>query len=136
MSGLVVLKPLVPSGVFDRPASWIEQGYISREQAGDARLSATLEAGDVLYLPRGCSHVPRADSFSLHLIVGIHTLTLREFLLALMSHTAFLPTEFDQTIPFATVREAPLQVLLHPAIDALFSQLGQHPRPRYSHLAP
>jgi Cupin superfamily protein len=113
--------------VFDRPAGWIKKDFMTREQAGDASLCATLEAWDVLYIPRGCPHVARADSFSMHLTIGIHTLTIREFLTALMGHPSLLPPELDRTIPFATLGEVPLEALLQPALDALVSQLRKQP---------
>jgi ribosomal protein L16 Arg81 hydroxylase len=115
--------------VFDRPPGWMTKGSLSREQVGDVRLQVTLSEGDALYIPRGCPHVARADSLSMHLSVGIHILTVRALLAALMDRTDLLPLEFDQAIPFATLTSAPWDDLLRPAVGALVRRLSSQTWP-------
>jgi len=115
--------------VFDRPPGWMTKGYLPREQVGEARLQATLSVGDALYIPRGCPHVARADSLSMHLSIGIGTLTVRALLTALMGRRDLLPLEFDRAIPFATQSGAPLGDLLRQAVDALVGRLGSQSWP-------
>ena len=56
-----------------------------------------VEAGDLLYIPRGAQHRVDALSESLHLSIGFVPLTLREAILAALDHLSDLDRSFRET---------------------------------------
>lgn len=50
--------------------------------------SLTLACGDVLYLPRGCVHEPKAEEFSIHVSFGLHIGRKVELLQCLVDQVA------------------------------------------------
>jgi hypothetical protein len=110
--------------VFDQLPGRIPEQPLKREQLGQARVTTTLAPGDILYLPRGCPHVAHAETFSLHVTIGILPLTLRGLLTAILSQRSGLPAEFDQPVPFARDSSDALRSVIQPGVDALVRQLS------------
>lgn len=48
------------------------------DHTGDLDCEITLRPGDMLYLPRGVIHEPRADDYSVHVALGIQTKTWKD----------------------------------------------------------
>ena len=120
-----VHAPVHPDPLRDQP--WNDHAAAVRRRAEEEpALDLVLEAGDVLYLPRGWLHSAAAeDDVSAHLTVGVHVVTryaLVEALAALVADDAdlraALPLGLDVADPEAlaphvdTVRAA-----LHAALD-------------------
>lgn len=60
------------------------ESRISREELGKPPVSASIAAGDLIYIPRGCPHEAAAQSdFSLHLTLGVRTLAWVDLITAL-----------------------------------------------------
>lgn len=82
----------------------------------------TLEPGDVLYLPRGFIHGANAnDAPSLHLTLGMRSMTLRDVALSALKHAAMATPRLRQVARFrGPQREAVLaqsRQWLHEALD-------------------
>jgi Cupin superfamily protein len=112
--------------VFDRLPGRIPFGLIDRAETGGPRFTATLEPGDVLFLPRGCPHAAKATTLSMHISIGARTITVRE-LLAMLLRSSSLPSEVEQTIPFAAWPPQKPREVLEAGIEAFISYLESLP---------
>ncbi|USX56357.1 cupin domain-containing protein [Lentzea sp. HUAS12] len=65
-------------------------------------LDVVLQQGDALFVPRGCPHVASAESFSLHVSLGVQAMTAREVLVAAM-RSATLSADLDAPMPYREV---------------------------------
>lgn len=113
--------------VYDRLPEEVPIGVVRRDLVGEPRLAARLTVGDILFLPRGCPHVARADDLSLHVTLGISRLTVRDLLSAVLRGREVLPAELNQPLPLAPMPPDRLRSLLEPGLDALVSQLEASP---------
>jgi len=109
--------------VFDRLPGHVPDGFLEPGQVGKPRLTTKLEPGDVLFMPYACPHVGHADSLSMHITIGIRTLTIRDLLGVILTRTDVLPAELEQTIPFAPWPPDGLGSVLGPGIAALLAEL-------------
>lgn len=57
-----------------------ERFQIGRDFVSDGHHDVVLEAGDSLYLPRGFIHEPVADSYSVHLSIGVNVIRWHDVL--------------------------------------------------------
>lgn len=79
------------------------EGDVDLARIGEPVLEATLEPGDLLYLPRGFVHAPLTrDAGSLHLSFGIATLTWSDVLLPMLEARA----AFRRSVPTAALTHA------------------------------
>lgn len=84
-------------------------------------VETTLDPGDVLYVPRGCEHEVRADTFSLHLTIGLLGPSWVELLSsALVSLGVAIPAFNGPVTPDGS-RERLLELARHPALDEVVS---------------
>jgi ribosomal protein L16 Arg81 hydroxylase len=102
----------------------IEQGRSTGSKQRDVVWEGILEAGDILYLPRGEIHVAELEgTYSVHLTIGIMALRGLDFVKALLKQAAE-NVVFRQDLPIAAGRsaigrhEATLKAALHALIDA------------------
>ncbi len=71
-----------------------------REKVGEPIFEALLEAGDVLYIPRGFIHEGRAsDQVSLHLTVDVLVRTWHEFLASALGAMADRDPSYRRSVP-------------------------------------
>lgn len=69
-------------------------------QPGDPTQELTLRPGDLLYIPRGCVHNATAtDSTSVHLTLGINTISWEELLIAGIKQLSKKDPAFRDSIP-------------------------------------
>lgn len=57
-----------------------ERFQIGRDAVGAERRDVLLETGDTLYLPRGIIHEPVAESYSVHLSIGVNVIRWHDVL--------------------------------------------------------
>lgn len=73
---------------------------IGEEDAGQPTHTFTLEAGDLLYLPRGLVHEARTlDKASVHLTLGIHVLTWLDLLSVALGQVSNRDERFRAALP-------------------------------------
>ena len=73
---------------------------IREEECGEPLHDLTLEAGDLLYLPRGFVHEARTgEEFSVHLTLGLHVLTWLDFLSVALGQAANADERFRRALP-------------------------------------
>lgn len=82
----------------------IKQGTVERELPADPQrpllFDRELEPGDFLYVPRGFGHEAfTGDHASLHLTVGLHALTYRDLLVALVERQARSQPALRRALP-------------------------------------
>jgi ribosomal protein L16 Arg81 hydroxylase len=71
-----------------------------REMTGDPLLDVELRAGDLMYIPRGFPHhAVSAESTSLHLTVGAHTVTWAAVMQAALDRRVEGDLRFRQSLP-------------------------------------
>jgi hypothetical protein len=109
--------------IFEKMPGQIPRGYLTREQAGECRMQTTLGRGDVLVLPRGWPHTATAETLSMHLTIGIRTLTVRDLLSFMVSNGRPPSAELDSTIPYAYQGPSQARPLLQGAVSALMSRV-------------
>ncbi|MFC4161894.1 cupin domain-containing protein [Chitinimonas lacunae] len=84
-----------------------------------------LEAGDTLYLPRGVIHEPVADTYSIHLSIGIHPLRwydVCQLALRLLAEQEGSPLRRSIPLTPGTELDAMPAELLQPITPALMAQ--------------
>ena len=83
------------------------------DRSGEPVVETALGPRDVLYVPRGWEHEVRADTFSLHLTIGLLGLSARERLLELAEHPAL-----DEVVSAArAIKLAGSQTCAPPSLD-------------------
>lgn len=79
---------------------------IGDEETGAPVRDIVLEAGDLLYLPRGFVHEARtSDEASLHLTLGIHVLTWLDALAVALGQTGHRDERFRRALPVGFANE-------------------------------
>ncbi|MFJ1456559.1 JmjC domain-containing protein [Nocardia sp. N2S4-5] len=118
--------------IYERPlASQISNQHLAEnlewtEEQLTLREKPVLEAGDVLYLPRGYFHKAIAgDEFSLHLSITFHPLTWVDFFTRAMELAALENPEFRQDLPPGFVADRETQQSMAPIFEFLRAQLGE-----------
>lgn len=73
---------------------------IGEEESGPPLLEFTLEAGDLLYMPRGFVHEAwTADDASAHVTVGLHVLTWLDLLTVALARVSNRDVRFRRALP-------------------------------------
>lgn len=88
-----------------------EQPYDSATmKPGDLLEEVDLEPGDLIYMPRGCLHdATSCDSTSLHLTIGINSITWSDLLLRAVGSCIARDSRFRESLPFGFANSAKLQ---------------------------
>ncbi|HEV2765808.1 MAG TPA: cupin domain-containing protein [Pyrinomonadaceae bacterium] len=76
------------------------RGDIREEECGDPLRDLTLEAGDLLYLPRGFVHDARTgEETSVHLTLGVHAMTWLDLVTVALGRAANADERFRRALP-------------------------------------
>jgi ribosomal protein L16 Arg81 hydroxylase len=59
-----------------------------------------LRPGDLLYLPRGIIHAPRADDYSIHVAIGIHAKTYSDLIESMLTKCSILNEGMRRSLPW------------------------------------
>jgi bifunctional lysine-specific demethylase and histidyl-hydroxylase NO66 len=84
-------------------------------------VETTLDPGDVLYVPRGWEHEVRAETFSLHLTIGLLGLSWVELLGSALASLGVDIAAFNGPVTPDGSRERLLELARHPALDEVVS---------------
>lgn len=86
----------------------------------------TMEAGDLLYMPRGFVHEANTlESASAHLTIGIHVLTWLDLLVVALGQKGHSDERFRKAMPFGFANEACATDSLKNTFDELLHALAQ-----------
>jgi hypothetical protein len=89
---------------------------------GDVEAEFTLEAGEVLYIPRGVMHAAvTTDEVSLHITLGVMAYTWGDLVVDCLSETAARSASWRENVPFGLARRDPEGRALR---DGLVERLG------------
>ena len=98
---------------------------VNQESVNAPKLEYTLEAGDLLYIPRGMLHGPyTTDQPSLHLTMGYRPLRWRDYLMAMVDIISENDSRFRESIRSSNV--APSHQEIEKVLN-LFSQESSSP---------
>ncbi|MCP5197252.1 MAG: cupin-like domain-containing protein [Gammaproteobacteria bacterium] len=82
------------------PEMQSKKGNLDPNSIGEPKQKLTLNAGDVLYIPRGHAHAARTtNSHSLHLTVGVHVVCWVDLLKAAISQVALHDVRLRRALP-------------------------------------
>ena len=99
---------------------------VSRIDTGEPLLSATLQAGDLLYIPRGMVHeAVTSDDSSMHLTIGVSVLCWKTLLESMLQLASEEEAQFRQALPIGFANRSDLLVSLHSRIEALLKRLQE-----------
>jgi ribosomal protein L16 Arg81 hydroxylase len=85
-----------------------------------------LQAGDFLYIPRGCMHAAvSCDSASQHVTVGIHTVTWATVVLRAIESAIEQDVRFRESLPVGFAHDKDLQGRAQAQFRNLLAQLGE-----------
>lgn len=122
----IIHDPVHPDPLRDQP--WTQHRSAVESRARTApRSESVLEAGDVLYLPRGFIHSAEAlGGVSVHLTVGIHNHTRHDLTRALLELAADDP-RLRRTLPMGVDVRDPdqLETDLASTVEALTELIGE-----------
>lgn len=93
---------------------------VPEEQRGAVLEDRFLEAGEVLYLPRGVVHeAGTADTLSLHVTLGVHVFRAMDLFAGALRHVARRDERFRRALPPGFLDGRDLQPLLEELVAAL-----------------
>jgi hypothetical protein len=101
--------------------------YWSRPGSAPVRRELCLEAGDLLYIPRGMPHCAIAkDEPSLHLTVSINPLYWTDFLKAAVEQACFDASSLRRALPPRFVTDPKVREAMRAKFDTALAELNQH----------
>jgi len=93
-------------------------------QPGPLMEEVELHAGDFIYIPRGCRHdAVSAESTSLHLTVGINTITWAALILRAVESVIENDSRFRESLPVGFARTDGLTMQAETRLTALLAEL-------------
>lgn len=105
------------------------RAQVSDEEAGEPLHVWTLDAGDLLYLPRGYVHEARSeDEASLHLTLGLHVLTWLDLLTVALGQWAQRDARLRRAIPAGLLDDTRLAASAREEFDALAAEFAREAR--------
>ena len=94
------------------------------DYAGEISLSAKLQAGDMLYIPRGMVHEAlTTDESSMHLTIGVSVLSWKTLLESLLQLASEQDVEFRKALPIGFANSSKVLPHLRTQVEALLKQL-------------
>jgi hypothetical protein len=106
----------------------VEGSYtrVPKEKLGEPICETVLEAGDMLYIPRGFVHEGIAgDSVSLHITVDVLVRTWHDFLLDALAGIAERNPQFRRSLPVGFLQDERAMQALEAEFTGLLEHLGQ-----------